>query len=186
MSEEKQVVPEVKEEKSVESPIVTGTFNKSTQKASEGDAPPTKQQADVKIIVKQPKVKKVETEKKPRTEAQIKAMEKMREGLDKKRQERNDAKKAALDAEKKEREDAVKRAEEEAKKITPNVQVQQVRGRKPGTKNPPKLQQIVPEPVQQRQMTHSEYMVMKLREKGIHIPDNATPYMIKMIMSRYR
>jgi len=170
MSEEKQVVPEVKEEKSVESPVINSTNT----------------QADVKIIVKQPKVKKVETEKKPRTEAQIKAMEKMREGLDKKRQERNDAKKAALDAEKKEREDAVKRAEEEAKKITPNVQVQQVRGRKPGTKNPPKLQQIVPEPVQQRQMTHSEYMVMKLREKGIHIPDNATPYMIKMIMSRYR
>jgi len=90
------------EEKSAESP----TNNES----------PT--QANVKIIVKQPKVKKVEMEKKPRTEAQLKAMEKMREGLEKKRQARNDVKKAALDAEKKEREDAVKRAEEEAKKLS--------------------------------------------------------------------
>jgi len=170
MSTEQPVIPEVKEEKSAESPT--------------NNEPQT--HANVKIIVKQPKVKKVETEKRERTEAQIRAMEKMREGLEKKRQERNDAKKAALDAEKKEREDAVKRAEEEAKKITSNVQVQQVRGRKPGTKNPPKPQQVIPEPVQQRQMTHTEYMIMKLREKGARIPDNATPYMIKMIMSRYR
>ena len=167
MSTEQPVIPEVKEEKPVESPTNSA-------------------QADVKIIVKQPKVKKVETEKKPRTEAQIKAMEKMREGLEKKRQARNDAKMAALDAEKKEREDAVKRAEEEARKLTPHVEVQKIRGRKPGTKNPPKPQQVIPEPVQQRQMTHTEYMIMKLKEKGARIPDNATPYMIKMIMSRYR
>jgi len=146
--------------------------------------------ADIKIIVKQPKVKKPEGEKKPRTEAQIKQMEKMKEALTKKRQEATLNKKKAEEAEQKEREEAVKKAEADAKKITANVEVQKVRGRKPGTKNPvkpvPQLKQIVPEPVQERQMSHMEYIVMQLRNKGVHVPDNVTPYMLKMIMSRFR
>jgi hypothetical protein len=144
---------------------------------------------ETKIIVKQPKVKKPESEKKPRTEAQLKAIEKMKEALAKKRQEKAELKKNAEETERKQREEAVKKAEEEAKKITPNVEVQKVRGRKPGTKNPPKIpvpKQVIPEPVQQRQMSHTEYTIMRLREKGIHVPDNATPYMLKMILSRYR
>ena len=146
--------------------------------------------ADIKIIVKQPKVQKPKSdEKKPRTEGQLKAIEKMKEALAIKRQAKMDSKKAEEDAERKGREEAVKRAEEEAKKITDNVEVQKVRGRKIGTKNPPKApspQQIIPEPVQQHQMTRNEYTIMKLREKGVHVPDNVTPYMLKMIMSRYR
>jgi len=143
--------------------------------------------ADIKIIVKQPKVKKPEGEKKPRTEAQIKQMEKMKEALTKKRQEATLNKKKAEDEEQKEREDAVNKAEEDAKKITPNVEVQKLRGRKPGTKNPVKpLKQIIPEPVQERQMSHTEYTIMQLRNKGVYVPDNVTPYMLKMIMSRFR
>lgn len=157
--------------------------------------------ADVKIVVKQPKVQKPKVapeNRPPRTEGQIKAMEKMKEALAKKRQEKADAKKALEEAEKKAREDAVKQAEEEAKKITSNVEVQKIRGRKIGQKNQPKggdtqkgaealeKARIIPEAVQQRQMTPMEYQINKLREKGIRVPDNVTPYMLKMIMSRYR
>jgi len=174
MSEEKNEIIEKKEESPV-NPII-----------KQGEP----LVADVKIIVKQPKVKKPEGEKKPRTEAQLKQMEKMKEALKKKREEASLNKKKAEEAEQKEREEAVKKAEADAKKITPNVEVQKIRGRKQGTKNPPKpapqLKQIVPEPVQERQMSHMEYTVMQLRNKGVHVPDNVTPYMLKMIVSRYR
>ena len=166
----------------------------------------TVKSADIKIIVKQPKVQKIKSEeKKPRTEGQIKAMEKMKEALAIKRQAKIDSKKAEEEAERKGREDAVKKAEEDAKKITDNVEVQKVRGRKIGTKNPPKAEtQASPHPSAETQVnasltnpsaqpiykeaprSHAEYAIATLRKKGVHVPDNVTPYMLKMIMSRYR
>jgi len=148
--------------------------------------------ADIKIIVKQPKVQKPKSdEKKPRTEGQLKALEKMKEALAIKRQAKMDSKKAEEEAERKHREDAVRLAEEEAKKITDNVEVQKVRGRKIGTKNPPKVAPLdkIPDPLPPKTLpplTHAEYAIATLRKKGVHIPDNVTPYMLKMIMSRYR
>ena len=176
---------------------------------SESDGKPadsTVKSADIKIIVKQPKVQKIKSEeKKPRTEGQIKAMEKMKEALAIKRQAKIDSKKAEEEAERKGREDAVKKAEEDAKKITDNVEVQKVRGRKIGTKNPPKLESQVslksphkadshkadPQGLRalgdaQPPLSHTEYAIGALRKKGVHVPDNVTPYMLKMIMSRYR
>ena len=165
---------------------------------SESDGKPvdsTVKSADIKIIVKQPKVQKIKSEeKKPRTEGQIKAMEKMKEALAIKRQAKIDSKKAEEEAERKGREDAVKKAEEDAKKITDNVEVQKVRGRKIGTKNPPKLETQVslksPQDAQpiyrEAPPSHAEYAIATLRKKGVHVPDNVTPYMLKMIMSRYR
>ena len=167
---------------------------------SESDGKPvdsTVKSADIKIIVKQPKVQKIKSEeKKPRTEGQLKAMEKMKEALAIKRQAKIDSKKAEEEAERKGREDAVKKAEEDAKKITDNVEVQKVRGRKIGTKNPSKLEtQVSPNPSlkspqdaqpQYTPPSHAEYAIATLRKKGVHVPDNVTPYMLKMIMSRYR
>ena len=175
---------------------------------SESDGKPvdsTVKSADIKIIVKQPKVQKIKSEeKKPRTEGQIRAMEKMKEALAIKRQAKIDSKKAEEEAERKGREDAVKKAEEDAKKITDNVEVQKVRGRKIGTKNPPKLEtQVSPNPSAETQAnaslthpshnqyreaprSHAEYAIATLRKKGVHVPDNVTPYMLKMILSKYR
>ena len=180
---------------------------------SESDGKPvdsTVKSADIKIIVKQPKVQKIKSEeKKPRTEGQLKAMEKMKEALAIKRQAKIDSKKAEEEAERKGREDAVKKAEEDAKKITDNVEVQKVRGRKIGTKNPPKAETQAnaslthpsaetqanaplthPSHNQYREReappSHAEYAIATLRKKGVHVPDNVTPYMLKMIMSRYR
>ena len=194
---------------------------------SESDGKPvdsTVKSADIKIIVKQPKVQKIKSEeKKPRTEGQLKAMEKMKEALAIKRQAKIDSKKAEEEAERKGREDAVKKAEEDAKKITDNVEVQKVRGRKIGTKNPPKAEtqanaslthpslkspqdaqpiyrEAQSRPAQSRPEgtaglvgtaslvppSHAEYAIATLRKKGVHVPDNVTPYMLKMIMSRYR
>ena len=216
--------PKVQEHEKV--PVIT----------SESDGKPVDsivKSTDIKIIVKQPKVQKIKSEeKKPRTEGQIKAMEKMKEALAIKRQAKIDSKKAEEEAERKGREDAVKKAEEDAKKITDNVEVQKVRGRKIGTKNPPKLErdkqskERVPHkadpqglralgdvftegsrsqrvgyslgetsPVRTRSdslsalpppLSHTEYAIGALRKKGVHVPDNVTPYMLKMIMSRYR
>lgn len=179
---------------------------------SESDGKPvdsTVKSADIKIIVKQPKVQKIKSEeKKPRTEGQIKAMEKMKEALAIKRQAKIDSKKAEEEAERKGREDAVKKAEEDAKKITDNVEVQKVRGRKIGTKNPPKGEGLAhaslttpsaetqanaslthpsAQPIyREAPRSHAEYAIATLRKKGVHVPDNVTPYMLKMIMSRYR
>ena len=173
---------------------------------SESDGKPvdsTVKSADIKIIVKQPKVQKIKSEeKKPRTEGQIKAMEKMKEALAIKRQAKIDSKKAEEEAERKGREDAVRKAEEDAKKITDNVEVQKVKGRKIGTKNPPKLEsppnpslksphKADPQGLRalgdaQPPLSHTEYAIAALRKKGVHVPDNVTPYMLKMIMSRYR
>lgn len=144
--------------------------------------------ADVQIIVKQPKVKKEPKEKKELTEGQLKALEKMKEALQKKRIEQKKIKEENADSERKSREDAVKKAEEEAKKITDDVKVDKVRGRKVGTKKP--QQKLVRETPQHheepRQMTQTEYTIMQLRQRGIYVPENATPYMVKMILSRLR
>lgn len=144
--------------------------------------------ADVQITVKQPKVKKDPKEKKELTEGQLKALAKMKEALATKRAEAKKIKEENSDNERKTREEAVRKAEEEAKKITDDVKVDKVRGRKVGTKKP--QQKIVRETPQHqekpRQMTQTEYTIMQLRQKGVYVPDNATPYMVKMILSRYR
>jgi hypothetical protein len=151
-----------------------------------------KPHADIKIIVKQPKVEKPVKEKKELTEGQKVALQKMNEARKKKLDEKKQIIKENEEHEKKERETAVKKAEEEAKKITDNVVVQKVRGRKEGTKVEKK-----PEPVRRvsgslkektppRQLTQREYTIMMLRQKGINCPDDASPYMIKMLLSRLR
>jgi hypothetical protein len=144
--------------------------------------------AEVKVIVKQPKVKREPKEKKELTEGQLKALEKMKEGLARKREEAKKIKEENIDHERKTRLEAVKQAEEEAKKITDNVEVQKVRGRKVGTKKP--QQKIVRQTPQHqeepRQMTQMEYTIMQLKQRGIHVPENVTPYMLKMIISRLR
>jgi hypothetical protein len=143
--------------------------------------------AEISITVKQPKVEKPPKEKKELTEGQKRALEKMKEALAKKRQEKIDIKKANEDDERKKREDAVKKAEEEAKKITENVKVEKVRGRKVGTKAPQaKIVRNIPEPVQERQMTQQEYTIQLLRQRGVNVPDNPTPYHLKMLLSRFR
>ncbi len=146
-----------------------------------------KPHADIKIIVKQPKVEKPVKEKKELTEGQKIALQKMNEARKKKLEEKKQIVKENEEHEKKERETAVKKAEEEAKKITDNVVVQKVRGRKEGTKVEKK-----PEPVRRkektppRQLTQREYTIMMLRQKGINCPDDASPYMLKMLSSRLR
>ena len=150
-------------------------------------------QADIKVIVKQPKVTKT-TEKKELSEAQQAQMLKMREARQAKTAERRAIKEANAEDERKQREDAVRKAEEDAKKITPNVEVQKVRGRKVGVPQPrapvvrhSALAEIRNKPVEIEQpLSQHEIHVKYLQQKGIHVPDNATPYMLKMITSRFR
>jgi len=152
------------------------------------DVKPDKK-ADIKIIVKQPKVEKPVKEKKELTEGQKIALQKMNEARKKKLEEKKQIIKENEEHEKKEREIAVKKAEEEAKKITDDVVVQKVRGRKEGTKvekKPEPVRRVQKEKTPPRQLTQREYTIMMLRQKGINCPDDATPYMIKMLMSRLR
>jgi len=142
--------------------------------------------ADVKIIVKQPKVEKPVKEKKELTEGQKAALVKMNEARKKKAEENRQIIKENEEAEKKDREKAVKQAEEDAKKITDNVVVQKVRGRKEGTKV-----EKQPEPVRRarektppRELTQREYTIMALRQRGFTVPDDASAYYLKMLMSR--
>lgn len=142
-------------------------------------------QADIKVIVKQPKVTKT-TEKKELSEAQQAQMLKMREARQAKTAERRAIKEANAEDERKQREDAVRKAEEDAKKITPNVEVQKVRGRKVGVPQP-RAPVVRNKPVEVEQpLTQHEMHIRYLQQKGIHVPDNATPYMLKMITSRFR
>jgi hypothetical protein len=144
--------------------------------------------ADIKIIVKQPKVEKPKKEKKELTEGQKLALQKMNDARKKKAEEKKQIIKENEEHEKKEREQLVKKAEEEAKKITDNVVVQKVRGRKEGTKVEKKPEPVrrVKEKTPPRQLTQREYTIMMLRQKGINCPEDASPYMIKMLMSRLR
>jgi hypothetical protein len=140
----------------------------------------------VKIIVKQPKVEKPVKEKKPRSEKQQEAVKKMREALMKRKEEDRAILKANEEAERKQREEAVKNAEEEAKKVTDNVIVQKVRGRKPGTKVPVKPRPMLIRSPSPSPISPFQQKIEILKQKGIHIPDNVTPYMLKLILSRYR
>jgi hypothetical protein len=140
-------------------------------------------QADIKVIVKQPKVTKT-TEKKELSEAQQAQMLKMREARQAKTAERRAIKEANAEDERKQREDAVRKAEEDAKKITLNVEVQKVRGRKVGVPQP-RAPVVRNKPVEE-QLSQHEMHIRYLQQKGIHVPDNATPYMLKMITSRFR
>jgi hypothetical protein len=143
---------------------------------------------NVQVIIKQPKVIKEVKEKKELTEGQKKALLKMKEALEFKRNETKKIKMEIIDNERKERENAVKKAEQEAKKISDNVVIEKVRGRKTGTKKPQQtFVRPTPEHVEERRpMTQHEYTIMQLKQRGIYVPDNATPYMIKMILSRLR
>lgn len=140
-------------------------------------------QAEIKVIVKQPKVTKT-TEKKELSEAQQAQMLKMREARQAKNAERKAIKEANADDERKQREEAVRKAEEDAKKITQNVEIQKVRGRKLGVPQP-RAPVVRNKPVEEPLSQH-EMHIQFLRQKGIHVPDGATPYMLKMITSRLR
>jgi hypothetical protein len=129
-------------------------------------------------------------EKKPRTEAQQAHLLKMREARKTKAATAAAAVKAAEEAEKKNREDAVRKAEEEAKKIADTVVVQKVRGRKTGSKN-----KVIEKPVYEaskpmkpeeppQQLSHHDYSVMMLRQRGVSLPENVSPYYLKMLTSR--
>jgi hypothetical protein len=142
---------------------------------------------EIQISIKQPKVQKVEKEKKELSEKQLIAIQKMRDARQKKRDEQLQIKKDNEELERKQREDAVSKAEAEAKKITDNVKVDKVRGRKIGTKKQQtRLERIVPEPVEEQQMSYNDYVIQSLRNRGINVPDNPSPYLLKMLMSRFR
>jgi len=145
----------------------------------------------VKIIVKQPKVEREVVEKKPLTEGQKKAIEKMNLARKAKQAEKIADQKKRDDVEKSSREEAVKKAEEDAKKIADTVIVQKVRGRKAGTKNaikPVQHEEVKPSKPEEppRQITHREYVIGALRQRGHQIADDVSPYHLKMLLSRLR
>lgn len=142
--------------------------------------------AELKVIVKQPKVQKPEKEKKEMSEARQAQMIKMREARQAKNAERKAIQKDNEELERKQREDAVKKAEEEAKKLSDNVEVQKVRGRKVGSKIPYNKPVRKVEPPPPQQLSRHEMQIMAFRQQGIYVPDNASPYMLKMIASRFR
>jgi len=148
--------------------------------------------ANVKIIVQQPKVEKPLKEKKPLSDAQKATLQKMNQARIAKKKAIADEQKQREDEERKGREEAVRKAEEEAKKISDTVIVQKVRGRKTGGKNAekPKIERVQHEVLTHneppRQLTHREYTIMALRQRGMTINDDATPYYLKMVQSRMR
>lgn len=146
--------------------------------------------AEVSITIKPPKVEKPVKEKKELTEGQKNALAKMNEARVKKAEERKAILKENADLAKQEREEAVKKAEADAKKVTEDVVVQKVRGRKEGTKIPPKeepIRRAKPVPKEEpRQMTYHEYAIHALRQRGINVSDDASPYTIKLMMARMR
>lgn len=144
--------------------------------------------AEVSITIKPPKVEKPVKEKKELTEGQKNALAKMNEARVKKAEERKAILKENADLEKKEREEAVKKAEADAKKVTEDVVVQKVRGRKEGTKLPPKeepVRRAIPKE-EPRKMTYHEYTIHALRQRGINVSDDASPYTLKLMMARLR
>jgi len=145
----------------------------------------------VKVIVKQPKVDREVKEKKPLTEGQKKALEKMNEARKAKRALQAEEDKKRVDSEKALREEAVKKAEEEAKKVADTVIVQKVRGRKAGTKNaikPVQHEMVKPnEPATAPvPLSRRDYLVGAFRQRGYDVPDDASPYYLKLLQSRLR
>ena len=154
----------------------------------------TNSKVECKITIKQPKVPPVPRERKPMTDKQRENLDKARAKRAQLAVERQAAYDAARDAERLQREALVKQAEEEAKKITPNVVVEKVRGHKRGVKLPPRKPKVEPVPAVippppvalPPPANPWDNHLTNLRSQGIHIPEGCTPYMLKMIMSRYR
>jgi hypothetical protein len=144
--------------------------------------------AEVSITIKPPKVEKPMREKKELTEGQKRALEKMNEARKVKAAERKAILQDNADLAKKEREEAVNKAKADAEKIADEVVVQKVRGRKEGTKNPPKEPVVRRKPASPppRQLTHREYTIHALRQRGINVSDDASPYTIKLLLARLR
>jgi len=145
----------------------------------------------VTVIVAQPKVQKVAVEKKPLTDKQKATLQRMNEARKAKQTERKDEQKRLEAEERKEREDAVRKAEEEAKAVADEVVVQKIRGRKAGVPNKPKVERVRHEAVSKaqpapRELSHREYTILALRQRGIQVADDATPYALKLITARMR
>ena len=152
--------------------------------------------ANIKVIVQQPKVEKVVTEKKPLTEGQKKAIQKMNAVRKAKNEEKKAILKAHHEAEEKARHDAVKEAEAKAKELSEKVTIQKVRGRKAGTKNPVKAGTSIapPQPthheavsqVATTPLSYVQYSILALRQRGYQVPDDISPYALKIMLSKLR